>query len=485
MHSPDTIHDFQPGAPPLAVILAAGEGSRLSCQSNGTTKPALSLLGLSLAERTISSCIAAGIERFLVVLGYYADQVRAHYREIAARWRCGIEFVTAQDWKLGNGVSVLAIADKVGSAPFLLTMYDHLIAPSLIEKILRTRPRDGEICLAVDRHKAGIFDVEDVTKVELSDDHVVRIGKTLKEWCAADTGVFFCTRALFDALKRVRARKKYSLSDGVSELAAAGQVNAVDVTGEDWIDVDTPETFREACRCLLANLRKGGEEGYVSVRLNRPVSTRVSARLVSTGITPNQITVISFLISLLGAGLLSVGQYAVGLVGGLLVQLASVIDGCDGEGFRLKHLSSARGAWLDTILDRYADLAVALAVTYVFAAAHPGPLPWIAGFLVAFGFILASYVTKEFAIRHGRPYANDVLNRLKRRDLRILLICLGALVGRPFEALVFAGALSHVCVIGVLIKGWVRIDDCGFRIADFCTHSAPGTADTAVVLTQP
>ena len=176
----------------------------------------------------------------------------------------------------------------------------------------------------------------------------------------------------------------------------------------------------------------------------------------STGITPNQITVISFLISLLGAGFLSVGQYAVGLVGGLLVQLASVIDGCDGEIARLKHLSSARGAWLDTILDRYADMAVALAVTYAFATTHPGPLAWIAGFLAAFGFIVASYVTKEFAIRHGRPYANDVLNRLKRRDLRILLICLGALVGRPFEALVLAGALSHVCVIGILIKGWVR-----------------------------
>ena len=203
-------------------------------------------------------------------------------------------------------------------------------------------------------------------------------------------------------------------------------------------------------------MTKGGEDGYVSARLNRPISTRLSARLVATRITPNQITVISFLISLLGAGLLSVGQYAVGLVGGLLVQLASIIDGCDGEIARLKHMSSARGAWLDTVLDRYADMAVALAVTYAFATAHAGPLTWIVGFLAAFGFILASYVTKEFAIRTRRPYPNDILNRLKRRDLRILLISLGTVVGRPFEALVLAGLLSHVCVVGILIKGWKR-----------------------------
>ncbi len=236
----------------------------------------------------------------------------------------------------------------------------------------------------------------------------------------------------------------------------AGRVNAVDVTGEDWIDVDTPQASGEARRRLLASLTKGNEDGYVSLRLNRPLSARLSARLAATGITPNQITIISFLISLTGAGLLSVGAFATGVVGGLLVQAASVIDGCDGEIARLKHLSSPRGAWLDTVLDRYADVAITLAVTFAYAAVHPGPLPWIIGFLAAFGFILASYVTKEYGIRTGEPYPNDILNRLKRRDLRVLIICLGAVVARPFEALTIAGALTHLCVIGVLIKGWKR-----------------------------
>ncbi len=81
---------------------------------------------------------------------------------------------------------------------------------------------------------------------------------------------------------------------------------------------------------------------------------------------------------------------------------------------------------------------------------RPGPLPWIIGFLAAFGFILASYVTKEFGIRTGEPYPNDVLNRLKRRDLSVFVICLGAVVARPFGALTIAAALAHLCVIGVL-----------------------------------
>ena len=455
-HSTSATLDIDAGTAPIAVILAAGEGSRLARTRNGTPKPAVKLLGLSLAERIITTCNAAGIDRFLVVLGHEADRVRAHYQEIASRRDCDVEFVIADDWKLGNGASALAAAEKLSDAPFLLTMSDHLIAPSLIERILLARPEQGEVSLAVDRDKTGVFDVDDVTKVSTSDDRVVCIGKNLEEWDAADTGVFFCTDALFSALKRAHEKEMHSLTDGVRDLAGAGKVNAVDVTGEDWIDVDTPEAYSEARRRLLASLTKGSEDGYVSLRLNRPLSTRLSAHLARTGITPNQITVISFLISLVGAGLLSVGMFVTGVIGGLLVQTASVIDGCDGEIARLKQLSSPRGAWMDTVLDRYADMAVTLAVTFAYAAVHAGPLPWIIGFLAAFGFILSSYVTKEFAIRTGEPYPNDVLNRLKRRDLRIFIICLGAVVARPFEALAIVGALTHICVIGVLIKGWKR-----------------------------
>ncbi len=84
MHSRDTADDSLVDTPPLAVILAAGEGSRLARQGDSTPKPALSLLGLSLAERTITSCTAVGVQRFLVVLGHAADQVQAHYQAIGA-----------------------------------------------------------------------------------------------------------------------------------------------------------------------------------------------------------------------------------------------------------------------------------------------------------------------------------------------------------------------------------------------------------------
>lgn len=449
-----------PDTTELAVILAAGQGTRLSPQQNSAAKPTVRLLGLSLVERTVAACMAAGIRRFLVVLGHRADEVRAHVENVASRRGCDVEFVTAPDWQLGNGASALAASEKVGDAPFLLMMADHLVDSPLVEAVLRTQLAEGEICLAVDRDKAGIFDINDVTKVALSNGRVTRLGKSLEPWDAADTGVFRCAAALFDGLKRAAARDRHSLTDGVNEVAADGRVAAVDVTGATWVDVDTPKAYREARRRLVQLLRrgKGGEDGYVCTYLNRPVSTRISAILASTPVTPNQISVVCFALSLVGAGLLAMQHYGAWLAGGLLVQLSSIGDGCDGEIARLKHLATPRGAWLDTLLDRYSDLAVTLAVTFSYAASHAGPLPWIAGLLCVSGFLLASYVTKEFALRCGRPYPSDVLNRLKRRDLRLLTISCGAVLGYPFVALLAAGALSHACVIGILLKGWTRAE---------------------------
>jgi phosphatidylglycerophosphate synthase len=143
-----------------------------------------------------------------------------------------------------------------------------------------------------------------------------------------------------------------------------------------------------------------------------------------------------------------------GLVGGALVQAGSVVDGCDGEVARLRHVASPRGGWLDTMLDRYADLAVVLAVTFSYSAAHPGPLAWMAGLGSISGFLMASYVTKEFALRHGRAYPSGFLSRIKRRDLRMLGISVGAVLGLAFEAMVALGVLSHLCVVGILIRGW-------------------------------
>jgi CDP-L-myo-inositol myo-inositolphosphotransferase len=396
----------------------------------------------------------AGLCRFVVVLGHEKEQVRTHFERVAEARSCEISFVEASNWRLGNGASGLAAAETVGDSRFVLLMVDHLADPRLIGAVRSAVVQQGEICLGVDHDRDQLSDPDDATKVQLDGNKVIRIGKHLDKWHAADTGVFLCTPALFEGLVAAASRGRHELSEGVAVLVERGAVRAVDVTGLAWLDVDTPEVWHEARRRLLSRLSGKGEDGFVSRLINRPVSTRISAWLSSTRITPNQITVVSFVLALVGAVLLAIGTAALTLAGGLVVQASSVLDGCDGEIARLKRRATRRGAWLDTILDRYADSAVTLAITLAAARLWDGPWVWLGGMVALAGFILASYTTKEYAIRHQSPYPNDVLNRLKRRDLRLLGICVGAVAGYPYAAVFALGLLSHACVFGILMRGW-------------------------------
>ena len=439
----------------LAVILCAGEGNRLFTHGNGKPKPTVSLLGLSLGERAILSCMDAGIWRFVVVLGHQENRVRLHFEQIATARGCEILFVEASKWHLGNGASALAAADVVGESRFVLCMADHVVDPQLIRAVCSTYVQEGEILLAIDRDRNKLVDVHDATKVKLDKvGKVERIGKHLDEWDAADTGVFLCTRGLFKALAEAAFQGKHGLSAGVAVLAEHGAVRTVDGTGLRWIDVDTPRDWKEARRQLLSRISEKGEDGFVSRWINRQISVQISAWLSFTSITPNQITIISFLMALVGAVLLAMGETLQVIAGGLMVQMSSIVDGCDGEIARLKHWATNRGAWLDTMLDRYADIAVTLAITLAYARHHPSPLVWLGGMVALSGFILAGYVTKEYKIRHGRPYPNDLVNRLKRRDLRLLGISIGAVAGYPYVAMMVLGFLSHACVFGILVRGW-------------------------------
>ncbi len=208
--------DLTNATPEMALILAAGLGSRLRPQTK-TPKPLTRVLGLTLAERVVCTLLDAGIRRFLVTLGHEAEMVRAHFSDIARRRGVTIDFIDAEDWEQGNGASALAAKGRTGEAPFFLVMIDHLFDPEIARVLADDPPARGEMRLAVDRDKDGIFDLDDVTRVKIDDGRIQDIEKMLDDWDAGDTGVMLCTSGLFEALERAAARNKHGLSDALRD----------------------------------------------------------------------------------------------------------------------------------------------------------------------------------------------------------------------------------------------------------------------------
>jgi len=410
------------------------------------------VLGLPLLERVVLACKAAGLSDFLVVTGYKPKPMRSFLARLARKRSVRIEVVENPDWEKGNGTSLLACRGKLTES-FVLVMGDHLFEPELLAGLLRVGSEDDSCFLAIDRRTERVFDLGDATKVASRSGRIRAIGKDLTSYDGIDTGIFLLTPAIFTALARVQAKIGYELSDGIAELAAEGRMRTYDIGKRFWLDVDTPRSLRDAKRHLAEQVDKPSEDGFIARYINRPLSIRLSRLLVHTPVTPNTITLVSFVIALLGAWLFTRQGYLPVLFAGVLIQVSSIIDGCDGEIARLKALGSRFGAFFDTILDRYADLAIAAGVTYGFWLTHPEFWVWLAGIGALSGFLLASYSKKEYQLRFQKPPPLSFLPRLAKRDLRLFVIFLGAVVGQPFFAMLGVGLISHLAVFWILVRG--------------------------------
>ncbi len=429
------------------LILAAGRGRRL--QSRADSKPLLPLLGVPLVERTVRAARAAGADRFVVVTGYAADRVEAFLRDLAARLDVPIDTVRNPEWdSTENGRSILA-AEGLLREPFLLSMADHLFEPALVRDLLRAPlPEDG-LCLAVDGDRDNpLVDPGDVTRVCRDGDRITAIGKGLEPFDGYDTGIFHCTPALFDALRAAGSEGDTSLSAAVQWLAARGRARAVDVSGRFWCDVDDEPALRRAEEALLRRLRGKTGDGPVARWLNRPLSIRLTRRLVETPVTPNQISLFSFGLSLVAAALfLLPGWWALAL-GGLLAQAASVIDGCDGEIARLRFQGSDYGGWLDAVLDRYADAFLLAGLTAHAWQQGGGPWPLAAGFLAITGSFMVSYTADKYdGLMRERGGARFRMGR----DVRVFLIFLGALLDQVLPVLVLIALVMNLETVRRLI----------------------------------
>ncbi len=236
----------------LALILAAGNGSRLRTVSGNLPKPLVDVNGRPLLEHVLLRAHEAGIDRFVIVVGYGGDAIKSwvagrHFRGMQ------IDFVENPDYHKANGVSVLRARQAIAE-PFLLLMADHIFEPGTAAALLRQRIEPGATILAVDRKLDCIFDMDDATKVRCTGDYIIDIGKQLTRYDAVDTGMFLCTPAVFTALEQARVNGNCSLSDGMRILAANCKLCAFDIGEALWQDVDTPEALAYGSDVFLQRL---------------------------------------------------------------------------------------------------------------------------------------------------------------------------------------------------------------------------------------
>ena len=432
------------------LILAAGAGSRLT--SNGDLKPLFTLAGLPLLERAVVAAHHAGATDIRVVTGYGAPKVEAFLSDLTRRRGIPLQPLRNPQWRDGNGRSALCGRDAFDE-PFLLLMADHVLDEAILRTLMAERLDGDELVLAVDSQivdHPGV-DPSDVTRVRRNGTHICEIGKGIARFDAYDTGAFLCAPSLFGALEESLREGDSTLSGGVRRLADRGKARTVDVRGHYWVDVDTPADAARARALLYASLVKP-HDGVIARTINRRLSLRLFTPLLllSRGISANQVTVLSFLVAAVASGFFFA---ALPLLGGVAVQLASVLDGSDGEIARLKKQESDFGRFFDAVVDRYADAIILFSMFYfawasleleTFLGAAHVPLVVGAGLLALAGNLMVSYTSAKSVTDLGYTYQGRWIASGRGRDLRLFALFLGGVLAivHPLAVLVALGTVA-------------------------------------------
>lgn len=123
----------------------------------------------------------------------------------------------------------------------------------------------------------------------------------------------------------------------------------------------TAQERRGATQMLLHLIVKS-QDSPITRYLYRPVSKRITRVLVTTPITPNQISIVVGLLGLVGCWFVAQASQASLLLGMGLILISGFLDGCDGEIARLRLEYSALGEWIDTIADEATTTACLVAL---------------------------------------------------------------------------------------------------------------------------
>lgn len=161
-------------------------------------------------------------------------------------------------------------------------------------------------------------------------------------------------------------------------------------------------------------------------------------------ITPNRITIVSFIL-----GILSAVSYALSylLVGAALYYISDVLNGADGIVARRKGKVTSYGAYLDSCLDRYVDIFILLGICIYLS--HISYI-WVIGILAIACNFMRSYTTHR-AEALGKVVLPSFISWNRRKRMHIIVV--GTLLSLFYTPSLFY-ALIIMALIGNLKILW-------------------------------
>lgn len=157
----------------IAVILAAGMGTRLMPLTKNVPKPLLEIDDTCLLERMMVNCISNGVKEFVIVLGYKKERVIEKIDYLQDKYPVKISTVENKEYSQTNTSCSVSLATRQLDDDVIIINGDNVVDERIISGLVKI----NETALVVDNYKQLN---EESFKLRIENDIIMEIGKGIK-----------------------------------------------------------------------------------------------------------------------------------------------------------------------------------------------------------------------------------------------------------------------------------------------------------------
>ncbi len=230
-----------------AILLSAGQGSRLLPLTAERPKCLIDFSGRTLIEWQIEMLARGGVKKIDVVTGFKTDEVEyalSQINDLRVEIKCHFN----PFFKVADNLGSCWIVRHLMKDDFMILNGDTLVSEEIVKKVQQgAQGPDGDWPIAVTVDEKPAYDSDDMKVLREPNGRLVHIGKTLTaEETNCESIGFLAFRGDGVELFRESVRQKMRERDGVEHwylkvidmIAGTGQVGTCTITGSEWAEVD-------------------------------------------------------------------------------------------------------------------------------------------------------------------------------------------------------------------------------------------------------
>ena len=225
-----------------AVILAAGQGTRIRAVHGERPKCLIEVEDKTILDHQIEGLLGAGISNIAIVVGYEKQQIIRHVHTTFSRRKAKIDFIENPAFVITNNIYSLWLArDWIGGDGFVCLNADVICDAEILKSALKA---DSLVSMIVDPEWR-----DETMKVVISDGRVLRMSKKISkpEFSGTYIGITIFDEAInvrfFAKMQEVieAGRVNEFFNVAVQELVDEGLwVGFTTTEGSPWAEIDDP-----------------------------------------------------------------------------------------------------------------------------------------------------------------------------------------------------------------------------------------------------